>query len=339
MTVSTLFLYGWPVLGIGLLALFGFRLWGCLPLLYFGAVGLWAASFRWLSDLDLPVGLGALAQKQGLPLPVATGLVYGALKLSAAQTTLSLGTAALGVWSIRQISATWPRRVIYAITICISFALFLAPDPTMQVPVFGNPSMAGSFLAVVACVTPIFYTMPLLLLVLWTGASTPLAALAAGLAIRLGLRLPRRARLYYLATLLVAGVAILLRGVDTNGRWEVWKQAGRYVEPHYWLGAGAGSTPVLLPLIQAQNPGLSIDGDGFFMFLHNDWAQIFFEYGFVGAVIAWGVFVLLMNRATDRLLPPLIAYAVVMLGNFPLHSPLHALLGIVLVAAIARRSW
>ncbi len=115
-----------------------------------------------------------------------------------------------------------------------------------------------------------------------------------------------------------------LTRVDFNGRLEAWGIAWHGFLAHPWLGHGAGSAQLLVPMAQAKT------SPGFFIAVHNDWLQLAYEHGAVGLLLALSLYGLVLSRAPKRLLPSLVAYGVVMLANFPLHSCPHVVLGLVL---------
>jgi O-antigen ligase len=67
--------------------------------------------------------------------------------------------------------------------------------------------------------------------------------------------------------------------------------------------------------------------------LHNDWLQIYFEAGVIGFALAVNVFIeaVRLSYRDVRWQTMIIGYGVAMCTNFPLHSPILALTGFMLL--------
>lgn len=239
----------------------------------------------------------------------------------------------------------------FALTVAAAILSIACFFPTGEgqirgVPIFGNPSMTGTFIAIVAVglrgLWPLVAIVPLLLL----GTTTPFAVLLAGLFVRCfhaqpdakgATRLPMGAKIF--VVVLLSG-AVLHFGWDKfssgHGRYHVWKLAGDFMDKQplaiKLLGAGSGSAPLLVPMLQVQD-GLPETSQSFFSWLHNDWLQIGFEQGYIGWLLAMGLYLgaCWRSRRSPRVLAMLFAYGVAMTTNYPLRLPLTAFLGIVLL--------
>lgn len=214
--------------------------------------------------------------------------------------------------------------------LCIFWAALMG-HAHLQVLGLSNPSMAATFvvLALAGQGNLPSYCVALAA-ALCTGALMPLLTLCA---MSLCL-LPRRPAL--LAGL--GGAALLggyLYGTPhleplLNGRGELWSLMWGFFReqaPWHWvLGLGAGSTSTWLPLLQmqaGQDPTLVPMA----FWAHNDWLSIGFEYGAVGLLLAGACgYSLLRHAKTRRVRAILLGACVAMLGNFPLHWPVTAVL-------------
>lgn len=215
-------------------------------------------------------------------------------------------------------------------------------------PMFDNPSMAASFIAITlfildrdvdlrfngaAFLRVVFWVTGIVAIVL-TRSTTPLLALGAGLVTLLVLN---RFRWQYLIPLLgLPSLAYLYSDnlLSDSGRFHLWGMMYRWWVDQGWVrvafGTGLGSMRFYIPQEQALVDGMTT---GFFFWLHNDWLQIAMEQGVVGflCAIGLGAAVLWKARHTPHLAASLVAFGVTMCTNYPLHWPVHAFLGAILV--------
>lgn len=224
---------------------------------------------------------------------------------------------------------------------------------------FGNASIGACFIA---------FTYPLLVFrnkpllnpgwVLWTlvwelfcmlapviavfatqssmGVGALLVAIYAGLFMRLT-KIPMLYRIAVPTVLawLFLGLSDSFQGLELwndNGRWKMWEMGLSYGWDHYniWLGTGPGTTVVLLPFIQNQTGHMAGE---WWIFFHNDFVQTFFEQGIFGLASLCLLYWVAVYRArhSKYLLPAVLSYGFVMLGNYPWRMPLHALAGMVIL--------
>lgn len=324
---ASLWIYRWLVLGL-LTLLYLVRplqkVWGwgfVLPVLYFLGVSLYglAGPPRFPGEHGaMQAGLRATA---GMTLAAQVGLLFLALKADVERLKFPL----------------------VIVTLVLSTGVLVASHPHYEVPFLANPSMTGSFIAVVASL--LWWPMTLLLSVplLLMHNMTPLVALAVGWVLRI-----HGPRAWLLQTmLLTVGLFILFMPPhfwSDNGRFQVWELAYNWWDAQeplvFFLGAGAGATPILVPLIQVQGHE-SITGTNFFMFFHNEFLQVLFEQGFIGLLCLLGLYSTALLRSWERLhlRAAIGAYGVVMCTNFPFRWPLHAMLGMILfVLAMGEKS-
>lgn len=97
------------------------------------------------------------------------------------------------------------------------------------------------------------------------------------------------------------------------------------------IGAGLGSTPVLVPRIQA----MKNDKEGYFMWFHSEPIQALFEIGIIGFVLylLLAAEVLIKAYREPYLFATCVGYMIVMLANYPLHMAIQALFCAILVIA------
>lgn len=118
---------------------------------------------------------------------------------------------------------------------------------------------------------------------------------------------------------------------SSSGRFTLWGHAlnWQWEKGNIILGQGIGSAPIWLPHIQKIN---RFDRGSWFVQMHNDWIQIFFELGAIGLIICGLVYmVLLHNSISNKFLnASVLGFGVFMMGNFPLHWPMYAALGTII---------
>lgn len=134
---------------------------------------------------------------------------------------------------------------------------------------------------------------------------------------------------------------------NDNGRYRVWRislnalfndfqgikgleaMAGKY-SPAWLFGAGGGTFLAYCGAIQSEgHPGLMQA----FLFAHNEWLQVFFEYGIFGLALMLAVTIAALRRSFDKpwLFASLFTYGFVMLTQYPLRFFVPALFGACLV--------
>ncbi len=225
-----------------------------------------------------------------------------------------------------------------------------------QVALFDNPSMAASY---VAC--SLFFVKEGLIpkyfwherisksiyafmwavgiaAILYTKATTPLAVLLSGLGVLFLYRSHWLERIVIgTAGALAVGTALYLTPwrilLQDNARFYLWKYALDWYERQepfiHWFGLGPGTFRPILPLLQVEGG----ENNTWFLWLHNDWLQQLPEQGRVGVVaagLAYGT-LLWYARNSPFISAGLVSYGAMMATNFPIHWPVHAFMGFVLV--------
>jgi O-antigen ligase len=220
----------------------------------------------------------------------------------------------------------------------------------------GNASLNGSLIA--CCYPILIWAMPWragilpallpVVAILASRSNVAWGALLAGMGTPILVHACRRSwdlvqgGMMSVALLGVGGyLALGAKFADTNGRFPVWFASLSWWRKHAnpWMGTGLGTYYVLGPSLQrAYLP----DQNGHLLWMHNDWLQILFELGWVGLalLVLMGVWAIARAVRNGRLwlASSLAAYAVVAAGNFPMHVPTLALLGILLVVCAFRSS-
>jgi hypothetical protein len=209
-------------------------------------------------------------------------------------------------------------------------------------PILINPSIAGTFVAifVLGSGCPVVWLISVIALILFK-ASTPLAILCIGMFWRFMLVKKDFKKRWLVVLALFILAALLFYSNDKlfhggNGRYTLWAAALDWFNSHgtlyKYFGAGLGSTPILVPLQQVVR-GADISSSEFAMYLHNDWLQIYFEAGVIGFALAVNVFIeaVRLSYRDVRWQTMIIGYGVAMCTNFPLHSPILALTGFMLL--------
>ncbi len=110
-------------------------------------------------------------------------------------------------------------------------------------------------------------------------------------------------------------------------RYDAWPMFYKYFKDQGDLlfGAGAGSFKYFGPLIQDQEKFMM---GKWWLWAHNDWLQIIFEYGYVTFALAIATFLGLLIASWRRpfLFGAVTAYGAIMIGNYPLHIAMTSLL-------------
>jgi hypothetical protein len=216
-----------------------------------------------------------------------------------------------------------------ALSILVLSGYFLGKNPAFEVPLFKNPSMTGSYIAMAAPLLPL-WALPLsLIAIIAMKASVPTLAFFVGLSVRFA-----PSKKYLLVWPVLAAVYLSLFGVpNSSGRFHLWGEVFEWSKNHsFWiLGTGLGSSRMLLQVIHP-DPG------SVFFSMHNDFLQLFFELGVVGTLLIVGICVrtLYLSWVSAPILGSVLATFIVMGANFPLHWPLHALFIASLLAFVFR---
>jgi hypothetical protein len=115
---------------------------------------------------------------------------------------------------------------------------------------------------------------------------------------------------------------------ENSGRFALWRAAMHWWwERHnHWIGAGTGT---FLGFGQVISKDLHAGSN--WLWLHNDWLQVLFEQGAIGAALVAALFVLACSRAPRWVFAALAAYAVTACGHYPARLPVPAFFGLALV--------
>lgn len=285
-----------------------------LPLLLVLSIGsLWTSAWAgsYVQDFDVPMRLAL--SKWGL--------------YSWAQV-LAMGT----------ILALLPARLAPVVRFCLGLTCVLASLYTLaqwqniaflRVAFSGNASMNGCLIAVT---TPFFVgrsrfalgrlILPVVAIAL-TGASIPWLVLGVVL-------VSLRRWWWVLLAGLVGGLAFALNhpalGPLTSARTDVWPPLMEWwwAQGRVLQGMGGGVSVVMVPTIQST---LKIaPWAGGYMWLHNDWLQILFEYGLIGLWASGlaAAFLLYRGWKNPVLTASLLGFIAMGFVNYPLRLAPHA---------------
>ncbi len=220
----------------------------------------------------------------------------------------------------------------------------------------GQPTIFGAFIATTVTAslfTGLYWIAAIsVVMALLTTSSFTMASLVAGFTAWAYLK-QRHKTLKAILALSISCIVLLLvfkENPIVNGllyahhRLDVWKQAVQFtLQSAPIQGHGVGSFKAIYYTIQSE--GIRVQS-GRYLQAHNDYVQIFFETGFIGAILAAlivGLFIfkLLRNNLTDsqRAFGACgLCLLVNSLGNFPLYlSPHGLLIAVCLVLVIGRQ--
>lgn len=118
--------------------------------------------------------------------------------------------------------------------------------------------------------------------------------------------------------------------LTTTGRWQIWKDTLTwwYNSDRHWFGIGTGALDTIFRHKLAVDPNYKT-----VIWAHNDYLQILFDNGIVGLSAVLIGLLATMRRAFPGpiLFSAVCGYAATALFNFPMHVPLHAMVGMILV--------
>lgn len=199
--------------------------------------------------------------------------------------------------------------------------------------VFGNAAMDACFLAILIPSQKTVGTIIYSAAIGASGSSTAMAALGISLGVNWMMKYKSKP---YLEIPIVMGFLALgaQKFFDSNGRFDLWRRSMIYwmdqINP--WIGSGPGSYFLYGPKIQMLQGNTP---DKLFVWMHNDWLQVLFEYGIIGFVLISILFVKMVRAAHDKKEPWLVAsiltYGFVATTQMPLRYFLMSLLGACLL--------
>lgn len=235
--------------------------------------------------------------------------------------------------------------------LCIGNTLLHYPVAATDGLYAGNPSMNG---CLIAATLPFLFGLPYGILALpfavftlyLTKTSIPLGVLG----VSLGASILAVSRPSFRTVMKIGGVlgGLLLAGIlslgsadlwDNNGRFDVWREILHWNQKNgnFLFGNGLGSAQILIPIIQASDHPTA-KGIEFFLWLHNDWLQIFFEAGFIGLCLVVWVWVQLFRKSyrNPALFASFCAFSAMALFNYPLRLPIHSFCLFLIICLIWR---
>lgn len=235
------------------------------------------------------------------------------------EAALSTLLAGLGLLALHSFPV---RKWLKAAGVAQAILILFSPAPHFQVLGLSNPSLAGTFVALTLFEG--YWVWLALLAVFTVGRHLPWAVLGVAW---LWMQHERHDHRFWFLSMLLPATVFGCLTFPLNGRGPIWSAALQFFRRQVWdrqmFGLGAGSASVYLPAIQLDPEKAA--PQTLSLWLHNDWFQIIFEWGYVGLFLAVAIFVLLFLKAQKRNEAVLLGYAVAMVGNPVLHFPLTAL--------------
>lgn len=116
----------------------------------------------------------------------------------------------------------------------------------------------------------------------------------------------------------------------TTGRWHIWTEtlSWWWSSGKLWFGLGTGALDTILRHKLSTDPHYKT-----VIWAHNDYLQVLFDNGIVGLCFLLIALVKTLEKSFSRpwLFSACMGYAATALFNFPMHVPLHAMVGLLLV--------
>ena len=217
----------------------------------------------------------------------------------------------------------------------------------------GNTTIGCCFLVLTACMLPEYYRTPwgvvrarlsvMFVTTLFIPFFHSATAFAALVPMWLGcywFRLRGDARRFMIAPPLLC--LSLLPLVKPNvflgrDRYELWSLAIEdfWQGANHWFGYGHGTYKYLGPQIQITNNYWGPFGKEVYLWLHNDWLQIFFEGGYIGFALSLLLYFDLLRifycRRLGSYCAATLIFGFIMCTQYPLELPVFALFGFFLI--------
>lgn len=226
--------------------------------------------------------------------------------------------------------------------------LFIAVTyPLLSEEEIPYPKKYKIFQSIIVMVLPVLACVVLC----WKGeASQPLVLMAIAFHLILFRNIKFNVTLVQKITMVLIGLSIVgivgkfinPRFLDNNNRFPIYKMAYTFWKQDisFWIfGTGNGSWSVWGPLLQKTTHILE---GSTFSWMHSDFGQLIFEQGFLGFIllIATGCHAIVRayrTPAMKRVAFSILVYGAGMVFQFPFHLPVHAFLGIFLLAFSLRQ--
>lgn len=191
-------------------------------------------------------------------------------------------------------------------------ALVLLVHEMLEMPLFWNRSMGGSFVVLALVTTPLWWAAVASALVL--ARSTPFLVLAVYYCARANTVV--RTLIFFVT----ACIFMFYRGVPTGtGRYDFWR-----LYWNYWVrlpsfdklvGTHFGMTAVQLPAQML----LYSNGNQVFVWLHNDLFQALTEFGIIGFTLCLAAFIEIFRKCDRQEKAMGLALVAAMTTNYPWH--------------------
>lgn len=243
-------------------------------------------------------------------------------------------------------------------SLLVLFQFFTEPVATHRGGFLGNPSMNGCFIAftypflcfqhrqklsiphLTSTFKKFFLCIVPVAAIIMSDASIPIGVFAAVFSAFILCYFKRiKYGIFSFLFLFLVGITFLYFQTDpsnpiffTSGRIGIWKQVLGWFVVHGNLifGEGSGVSQILIPLIQkSQMPvDLKIDWVQWWLWMHSDWLQLFFENGVVGFLLGAILYAQALTRSYKKspyLFSAVVGVGVTATANFPVHFPIHAI--------------
>jgi len=126
--------------------------------------------------------------------------------------------------------------------------------------------------------------------------------------------------------------------LSSSGRFKVWSDLLTWHWKEFNLIFGSGNGTFQVWSVNIQKTLGTFDENNTWLWMHNDWAQIYFDLGILGTVLAMGFYISTVRGAPKYLMPSLIAFIPVSFFNWPLHEPRFAVASAILFAASIKKA-
>lgn len=206
-------------------------------------------------------------------------------------------------------------------------------EEILNVGSLGNPNLSG---ALIAITSPLFFSrkyflllIPIIAAIILGGSIMPIMTFIAGILYFLWLNLNLNKYLPYVL-FSIAGIFFIVNGfpqgfLSDNSRLEAWTKTINFLD-NYVFGKGLGHYSMYFSkkyVIENQ----------LFKSTHNEYLQLFYNFGFSGLTLFFIPFIGLLNRCKNKIiLSCIFAISVNCYGNFLFHISLTAFVALAIFA-------
>lgn len=254
----------------------------------------------------------------------------------------------LGLQGGRDMSYAALKYMIWtsaALFICCTIDKFMiqvlisifALENALFVAVIGNGFFGNHGVDLMFCILSIpvileIFPWYILAPIVWATLATRTSTAVAVLFFQLSAFLFYRVRMDFKKILLYIGVVIFAVGfviskdgaglLESGGRVDIWRVLIAAWKNQAWVGYGAGTWEILGPHFQIMNNMRDGGLYRFFIFAHNDWLQLLFEFGILGLAGFLTIYVAAIARSFKKnfnYFVGLLSFGLFAVLWFPLH--------------------